>query len=433
MRSFGKIETAYAYNSHRLGMKHIVFSLSSKLAERTVSEVFAAWEQMTGKTAHPFGLAEINCHSCFYDEKGRISLFGDIPNDAYEGCIVMPPVRLFKDAYSHAFLAYAKGFLKRGGLVLLPYQDPASKQDAGLWDLEWLRRILGQELRVDTRKRLALFRHEEPMAFPASVFSAFAVDWRTFAAKFFAERDHSGSASYLERCRDFLHVPKSSASPSLQAAEESLPDLQQGATEFLACATYSATGAAYKTAALRHFFHLYLPRKKELRVVNIGGGMGFVDIELLLTSSAVAQVTNCEPIAASLPVTRALFEYYRDKLVGRYRFALAAAQDYRFDEPCDMVCDFAALLYVPRDQLQTTLDRAWDSLRPGGILVIHENIRRPIFLNRPYYNLVFTAEELEILLRRYGAIDYYRSSDFQLMARKDIKDLTVFRVVQKGT
>ena len=93
--------------------------------------------------------------------------------------------------------------------------------------------------------------------------------------------------------------------------------------------------------------------------------------------------------------------------------------------------DFAALLYVPREQLAETLDKAWASLRSGGIFVIHENIRRALFKTKSYYDKVFLADELESILSKYGRIDYYRSSDICPMNKADTKDLTVFRVVQK--
>ena len=159
--------------------------------------------------------------------------------------------------------------------------------------------------------------------------------------------------------------------------------------------------------------------------------MGLVDIELLLTHPGVRLVTNVEPVAATLPITRRIVDRFARALSGRYRVVVGAAQDHPFDEGIDLVSDFASLLYMPRGDLKRTLDRAWEALNPGGIFVIHENIKRDIFRSKSYYDQVFTFDEIEDELARFGKIDRYRSSDLAPMTRDQAGDNTVFRVVQK--
>lgn len=155
-------------------------------------------------------------------------------------------------------------------------------------------------------------------------------------------------------------------------------------------------------------------------------------MELLLTCDAVERAVNCEPLANNLPLTRWLYRHFEPHLKGRYKHCPSVAQDYPFAEPCDVVSAFGSLLFLPRDMLDTTLGRAWDALRPGGILVVHENIRRPRFQQTNYYGKMFTVAELESHLSRFGRIEYYRSTDIEPMMRLLVGDRTVFRVIRKG-
>ena len=52
--------------------------------------------------------------------------------------------------------------------------------------------------------------------------------------------------------------------------------------------TYSIFGASYKTQSVNKFISEFLPSNKSLKVLDIGGGLGFVD-ELL---SRTEKLTN---------------------------------------------------------------------------------------------------------------------------------------------
>jgi hypothetical protein len=360
----------------------------------------------------------------------QISLLGRLPPGSLKGVMLQAPVRLFRDAFGEAFIAHIRDHVEEGGVLLFPYLDDKAAEGTGFWNLAWLRSLLGHESQCFPAAKYAAFIRAPKPLNPRSVFSAFAADIPQLAAKFLSERDNVKSPWYLAECAEFL-VSSEAAAPGLSEAEQVMPDLHQNVERFLAYTTYSLMGASYKTEALRRLAQKYMPKRTGLQLVNIGGGMGFVDIELLLTCPAVAKAINCEPIAASLPVTKFLYSEFRDVLRGRYQFCLTTAQDYPFDQECDIISDFAALLYVPREKLMETLDKAWASLRSGGIFVIHENIRRALFETKSYYDKVFLADELESFLSKYGSIDYYRSSDICPMKKADTKDLTVFRVLQK--
>lgn len=391
------------------------------------------WSSAIGPPCDGAFLASPSCNSPVLTSQTppQISLLGKLPLGSLKGVVLQPPVRLFRDAFGEAFLTYIHDALEEDGILLLPYYEDKAADITGFWNISWLRGVLGPEIKRFPAEKFAAFACGKKSSNHHSVFSAFVADIPRLANRFLMERDRAKSSSYLAECSEFLNVTNLPES-GLSEAESVMPDLHQDVEKFLAYTTYSVMGASYKTEALRRFSHKYMPGRTDLKLVNIGGGMGFVDIELLLTCPAVAKAINCEPIAASLPVTKFLYSEFRDALRERYQFCLTTAQDYPFDQQCDIVSDFAALLYVPREKLAETLDRAWASLRSGGIFVIHENIRRSLFETKSYYDRVFLADELESLLSKYGRIDYYRSSDICPMSRADTKDLTVFRVVQKG-
>jgi SAM-dependent methyltransferase len=398
----------------------------------TVNAARQIWEDSIGTPCTDVFLSSPSCNSpVFTDQSPRqISLLGKLPRGSLKGLLLQSPVRLFRDAFSEAFVAHIIDAVEDGGVLLLPYVEERAAEITGFWSIAWLRRLLGQEKKSFPSSKYAAFVLPPKQLATCSVFSAFVADIPNLASRFLVERNHVKTATYLDECAGFLKPVDLSAS-GLDEAESVMPDLHQNVERFLAYTTYSVMGASYKTEALRRLSRMYMPDRTGLSVVNVGGGMGFVDIELLLTCPAIAEVINCEPIAASLPVTKFLYTAFCDALSGRYQFALTAAQDYPFDQETDIVSDFAALLYIPRQKLAETLDRAWASLRSGGVFVIHENIRRPLFETKSYYDKVFLADELDSYLSRYGDIDYFRSSDICPMNKAATKDLTVFRVVQK--
>ena len=390
------------------------------------------WAASVGTPCGKAFLASPTCHlpSICEGLPAQTSLLTKLPSKTLDGILLCYPLRLFCDAFGQAFLGHIHNMVMDGGFLIIPYQEQEKAQLTGFWDIEWLRGILGLEQKLFVNTKYAVFRRSNKTVISTSVFSAFIENTTKLARKFLDERELAKTPAYLDECKEFLVSPNPSA-PSLLESKNEMPDLSENLEKFLAYVTYSVLGVSYKTEALRRIAKRYFDKRKDLRVLNIGGGMGLVDIELLLTCPGVCNVTNCEPIAESLPVTRFLFSEFHNKISGRYQFALCTAQDYPFDQKCDIISDFAALLYVPRKQLETTLDRAWASLRDRGVFVIHENIRRPIFENKSYYKKVFLAEELDSYLSKYGEIEYFRSSDIYPIKKNNVKDTTVFRVVQK--
>lgn len=361
----------------------------------------------------------------------EISIFSPLEPNSLEGAMFTSPNRVFCDAYGEAFLAHVYNAVKPGGRLLIPFTAKAQPKRSGFWSIEWIRSKLGKETEMFKNERFLLYEKQGNLIAPDSVFTAFVGNVRELSQIFYNDCSNVDISRIRDECSDFLVEATVPPGFGSAARDHTVADPGKELDEFLSFIGYSVAGVAYKTESLRSFIELYMPRKTGLKTVDLGGGVGFVDMELLITSPQVDRVSVCDPVSHTLPLTRRMFELFKAKLENRFRYHLCVAQDFRYEEKVDIVSDFAALLYVPRDLLDDVLSRAWAALNKGGILVIHENIKRDLFKTTSYYDSVFTVDELEERLKRFGKIDYYRSSDFAPMKRADVGEQTVFRVIKK--
>lgn len=69
-------------------------------------------------------------------------------------------------------------------------------------------------------------------------------------------------------------------------------------------------------------------------------------------------------------------------------------------EPYDVISFFGSMLYADRSAVPATLRACMDMLRPGGILLIHENVREGGKPESVDFPKMFPAEELRGLLRQ---------------------------------
>lgn len=359
-----------------------------------------------------------------------VSLLAPLPDEALSHAIIMPPVRYFRDAYGASFLVYAHNAVGEGGSLTVPFHADAVAERTGYWNLDWLTLQLGPPVKILDQEKFAIFERKAAKTAPASVLSLFLRDGYGFAADFFKDRGRAATNDFTDRCSDFL-IPPMMPLVADDETSDGCVDLEVELPAFFSKMNYSVSGAGYKTEGLRRLIAQYIDRTTDLRMLDIGGGVGFVDVELLLTHPGMSRVINCEPTITDLPMLRRMYRAFERQLEGRFFVAPCSAQDYPFEEPLDIVCAYASFFYIPREHMRPTLDRAWHALRAGGILVMHENIKRDLFKPRDYYDIMFTVDELESLLSAYGQIDYYRSTDIRPMEREDTKDLTVFRVIQK--
>jgi hypothetical protein len=84
---------------------------------------------------------------------------------------------------------------------------------------------------------------------------------------------------------------------------------------------------------------------------------------------------------------------------------------------------------VPKEARRPLLDRVWDALEPGGVLVVFEHIKA---LGARYFDIMFTVDEIDALLGAYGPIERYLSTAVAQVDRDAAGARSVFRVVTKA-
>lgn len=249
-------------------------------------------------------------------------------------------------------------------------------------------------------------------------------DFRTGARGLPWSPDDPGCRSFLTQC-DLPHgFP---VGPIAEAAADA-------ATRDAAIATARATqaylvaGLATKApvidAVLRRRFG-----RRPVRLLDIGGGFGALAAELLLNGRATyakAVVRDYAPLHLALAMK--LHADLREPLAGRFFFSPGEAHSYRYTEPYEAVALVGVLLYL-RPHLDRILAAAWQALAPGGVLLVHENIKAPSF--KADYDKMFEAAELDAVLARFGRVGYHDPDSRLPLPRGLVGDRTVVRAVVK--
>ena len=196
--------------------------------------------------------------------------------------------------------------------------------------------------------------------------------------------------------------------------------------------TYQVGGIAQKAALMRFILGEHFGRRHDLSLADLGGGYGLLAAELLLDPDCGVERAACvDPSPYNCLLAAELYRGLRRRLRGRFRFHPCPGQAFRPESPLDAVSFVGSLLYVPRDETQAVLDRAWESIAPGGLLVVHENIKHPRFTAD--HDLMFTVEEIDERLGRYGAITRYHTTALERCSKREAGDRAVYRVVAKPT
>lgn len=191
---------------------------------------------------------------------------------------------------------------------------------------------------------------------------------------------------------------------------------------------YYIGGLSYKAPLLRSIMRQH-SIGRGARIVDMGAGYGLLPAELLLDPELGVEHATATDISTLNESLAAALRAGLGASGPRFAFALSPAQDFTFGAGVDVVSYVGSLLYVPREHLATCLDRAWGALRPGGILVIHENIRDPKYVRD--FKYMFEVDELDAALSRLGPVRRFASTREQELSKADAASKTVFRVVQR--
>lgn len=194
---------------------------------------------------------------------------------------------------------------------------------------------------------------------------------------------------------------------------------------------YYVSGINLKSAVLWQIFDSLLPGRSDLRVVDIGGGYGLLSWELMLSApERIEKVVNVDISAFNLLLSCLLYCDLRGLAKSNYQFCLSSAEEFGFSEDYDAVLFMGSLLYVKKNRLHDTLVRAYEALRPGGLVIVYENIKTdPSHKDSGY---MFTVKDLDSALGQFGIIARFEATTAAPVSEQNADDRPVFRVVQKA-
>ncbi len=343
------------------------------------------------------------------------SLFYPLAGGRYEAVGIGASIRYYQSAWGRALLAYACSLLTPGGRLVLAAAPGTRAQ--GHWDRAALADFLGAGVASPHwppwGARPLAVRDPRPPVKPPSVLT-----WYLDGAK---ELLAAALAGKTDAAQALARLP--------DAAGELVASLPPALSDEIAQQAYYVGGMAYKAAAVARLAQAMRagPARSHL---DIGAGYGLLGLELMaepaLGVERAVAVDHSDlnrrlaSIAAQAPAAAP----------GRFRFVVSTAQDYEPDERHDLVTFIGSLLYVPRPLRATVLERAYAALAPGGVLVVHENIKAPSYARD--YDVMFEPDELDALLAPLGRLRYFRSTGAMTEAsRGEVARSTVFRAVAR--
>jgi hypothetical protein len=191
-------------------------------------------------------------------------------------------------------------------------------------------------------------------------------------------------------------------------------------------------GVYYKAPLFAAILRELVGEERELDVVEHGGDVGLIPIQMMLEDSPrVRSALNVEVSSAVVLGGKRVHEHFGSRLAGRYRYAIGPSEDFGYDREYDAVSFTHCLLYLRRDRVEAALRRAHEHLRRDGLLMILENTSPPTGVGRDS-DIIFSPEELDDLLSRIGAVQYFRVRDGRACGRDESREAPTLRVIVKG-
>ena len=360
--------------------------------------------------------------------------------------------RLFQNPWSQAFLEHLNDLLCDEGRLVLPFLDDERAERDGAWS----RSALTDLFRDDGETIADVFvgvtrRHDMPQT--PSVLRWFLENSAQIIHSHLLIR-HVRHSINVQRIDDlflefaFDSAERITARPRTWVEEgEVLADSKwfDTATEgemnrpilygrefsaALRSLSYLISGVNPKTALLRHLITTYCSDGRADSVLDVGGAYGYLVAELLLDPElGLSQGVVCDFDSAYLAGAGRLYRDLRASLQGRFFFSLNPAQAFPFDRSFSVITFMSSLLYVPKDEREALIDRCWEHLEPGGILVIYEALRS----DPPVKDdaIQFTAAELDSFLSRWGEVHRHSGTSIRPVTADEAAEHTIFRVVAK--
>lgn len=347
------------------------------------------------------------------------------PEGTFDALAFSPGLRSLRGAWSAALFDSANRSLRAGGVMAVPVQ--AGAEAKGWWTPAWLEQAIGAKSFGSDSETLHFRRG-------AGNQQASVLRWFFEDAGRLALDTLQATLSTRERLERVMLT--GDASPRLvpqtwdPASFDGFLVDAKDADAIINAFNYAIGGVGYKAPLIRHLITTMLPKGRDLSILDVGGGMGAVAAELLLSCDAVGHATCCDPFVPHLAISQRIAHRFPGRMAKRFALAHATAEAMTYERSHDVISFLGSLLYVPRTATADTLRRAWDRLNPNGLLIIHENIRNPAYVRDFHY--MFTSEELEGYLAEFGTPTYWLSTATASIDRGQVGERSLFRVLRKS-
>ncbi|UCD74895.1 MAG: hypothetical protein JSV91_14050 [Phycisphaerales bacterium] len=364
----------------------------------------------------------------------RPELVGHIlyPNrgSLFDGIFLDRSLLLFRGPWAEAFLGQIHHSLCDGATMTVPYYPDPQARAKGFWSRADLEAFFGKAAEADRAGEYARFRKAGELTPTDSVLTWYFQDYAHLVVDDLLIRSALRGADPT----DVRHLLSGLPLPETWPAELPFRSGEPEGTEKVAKKhRYWMGGLAVKSAVMGKIIRDRFAADDELSFLDHGGGLGLLAAELLLDPAVpVARAVNCDIDTVNLILGGRLFDFYRRRFDGCLFAHLGPSEEFPYRRPYDVVSFIGSLLYVPRNLTSSVLDRAWEALNPGGILVVHENIKTDSHKGTRDYDMMFTPEEIDRLMGRFGPVDYYAGTAATRMKPEQVGARTIFRVVQKG-
>jgi SAM-dependent methyltransferase len=362
------------------------------------------------------------------------SMFYPHTANLFRRVMISTGLQLFDHHWSMQFLIHLQRSLRSDGELLVPLGDARSALRKKHLTADSLRSNFPSAL-VDASDRMAIVRSGNAPESNASILNWHFRNFGQLAAlnSRIATMPEPLDRHAIERALTSVLLQPDDLDQLMAAAEYTRSFEARGRVAHesrIASESYYMNGVRYKAPLVSHIIRTHLGHRSSLHMLDHGSGPGYLLAELFFDQAlSIDRAVCCDTWFANALHIRAMCSDHWACFGDRMRFSPSAAQDFHYDTQYDVILFIGSFLYVPQPQRAAALERAWDALRQGGILVIHENIQSPSFERD--YNMMFTVHELDGMLSHFGDIHRYHSSATIALSRDEAGERSVFRVIQK--
>jgi ubiquinone/menaquinone biosynthesis C-methylase UbiE len=368
----------------------------------------------------------------------RRHLLWDKAEASFDLVVCSKSIRFFESLWGRAFVTLLMRNCRRGGLIVVPRGRGAQNSPGLYLSPVKLESLLGKG-DTETVPDFVCFRRPETIDgdVPSMLLWSASHIGDESIRKYVADKDATDPSlvKHLSETGSPIEIdPDFEADFSRDAEFGARSDVFGDATSLLLRTfTYWIGGLAYKTPAVTDVARL-CGLRSGATLVDYGAGVGQLAVDCVLDPDCpIDHATAVDLSPGNALIFDRIARDLRPALQDRVRFVAGSFARWLSKEPVDMISCIGALLYLPRADVDATLSRWWRLLKPGGVLLIHENIRQPNTPPSRDRDRMFDDHELTAALQRLGQQRFFGTAAMRELSPSAAAGKSAFRFVQKAT